>query len=68
MKVGFDRYDAAVLQVVERDALGRPLVARFVHEEQKVDLREAAAGGVAPEFIVVFANRRTWGAPERKGS
>lgn len=61
--VGREPYNATVVLVTERDELGRPLAARFVHDEQTVDLEELAAGGTRPEFIIVYANRQTWGAP-----
>lgn len=60
-------YEPAVLLVTERDHLGRPLTARFVHKEQSVDLRELTADGAIPEFVIVYANHNTWGAPEKEG-
>lgn len=62
-KIDGERFHATVLMITERDERGRPLVARFVHDEQKVDLRELKQ----PEFIIIYANRETWGGAD-KGS
>ncbi len=66
IRIGGELYQVAVLMVTDRDHFGRPLVARFVHEEQTVDIAELSArnpDGPAAEFITVFANRDTWGPP-----
>jgi len=59
-----ETYRPAVLLVTSRDGYGRPSTARFVHEEQAVDLRELSEGGASPEFVIVLACHETWGQPK----
>ena len=64
VKVRGEIYTAAVIEVLERDNVGRPLMGRFMHEGETMDLKEATASGHTPEFIIVLANKKTWGTPK----
>ena len=56
INVGGKRYRPAVLLVTDRDHLGRPLTARFIQRDEKVNLKELGADrGRPPEFLVVYA-------------
>ena len=65
VRIGRDNYHAAVLLVTDRDSLGRPLVARFIHPEEQVSVRELGGDSLetAPQFIIVYINHETWGKP-----
>lgn len=55
------KHDIAVLLVTSRDSFGRPQTARFVHDDQIVDLTEVTKElGETPYFITVLVDKKKW--------